>query len=246
MTWVRQLKKMVRRYIRAFLDEELQTHLPCEVISYDADENLVSLQPCINAIRMLDADNLTTVQMPRIDDVPVQQFGSGKVLFSVAPQEGSYGNLHVTKHRLETWLTKGGIVDPNSSILFDANDGFFDPGVYPLVIDGDNGKLIAPIQTDRIEMRTRDRGGYISLLSNGIVHIQGDTDFAVAYTDLKSAFDTLKTDLNALVTAYNAHVHITTATVSSGSPGVLSATVSTGTASAADMAAAKLDTIKVP
>lgn len=80
-----------------------------------------------------------------------------------------------------------------------------------------------------------------------VLELQGNADFAVAYTDLKLAFDQLKTDLNALITAYNAHIHVTTATIGPGPAlGVISPTVSTGTPSTADMSGAKISDIKVP
>jgi hypothetical protein len=82
----------------------------------------------------------------------------------------------------------------------------------------------------------------VSVVDDNTVEINGDTDFAVAYTDLKSAFDTMKTDLNAFITIFNAHVHpgVTAGPASTG------VTVTPGTATTADMAGAKLDTVKVP
>jgi hypothetical protein len=84
----------------------------------------------------------------------------------------------------------------------------------------------------------------IKLTGSTNIQLNGDSNFAIKYTELKSAFDTLKTDLNNLVTAYNTHIHITTATVGpSAVPGVISPTASAGVSSAADMSGAKNDKV---
>jgi hypothetical protein len=65
--------------------------------------------------------------------------------------------------------------------------------------------------------------------------LNGNTNFAVKYTELKTAFDTLRTELNSLITVFNAHVH----------PGVTSGSASTspsttpGTPAKADMSASQ-------
>lgn len=72
------------------------------------------------------------------------------------------------------------------------------------------------------------------------VQLNGNTNFAVKYTELKTAFDLLRTELNSLITMYNTHIHITTATVgATATPGILSPTVLQGTPAVADMSAAQ-------
>ncbi len=72
------------------------------------------------------------------------------------------------------------------------------------------------------------------LLADGTMEINGDSDFAVAFNDLKTQFNELKT-------AFNTHTHVYI-------PGTL-ATVPTATAlpqSAANIDAAKVATVKLP
>jgi hypothetical protein len=80
----------------------------------------------------------------------------------------------------------------------------------------------------------------------GNVAINDGTGSAVEFARMKAAFDQLKNEVNALVTAYNAHIHITTATVGVGPPGVIAKTLSTATPPTADMTAAESPTAKVP
>jgi len=82
---------------------------------------------------------------------------------------------------------------------------------------------------------------------DGQINLNGTGDYLVRYNELKTAFDQLKTDLDALKDLYNGHIHITTATIAATpTPGVISATVSQGSPSTADMTAAKVDTVEVP
>jgi hypothetical protein len=156
MSWGRELNKFVKKMVRSILAEEVHTHLPAQVVSYDG-----------------------TIELPQIDDVPVKQFGSGKLLFSVAPQVDSYGVFHVSERNLEVWLTKGGVVDPGSSRKFNLSDGWFDPGAYPLIADGDNGLISPAINTDRIEMRTRAGTSYIYVKDDGTVELKSNNDGTV-------------------------------------------------------------------
>jgi hypothetical protein len=176
--WIRDLERLIRRTVSRVLSEDLHTMMPVKVVSYDSDENKCSVQPCITRIRTNDPNNLTTIQLPVLDDVPVHQFGSGKCLFAVAPQVGSYGSVWVSERSLEKWLTDGGIGNPNSARKFDISDAVFYPGLYPFVTDGDNGKLQSAIATDRISMRTRTNDTSISVIDNDNVSVDttGDVD----------------------------------------------------------------------
>lgn len=249
MSWTRNLKKLIRSIVKEELSI-VRTHIPAQVISYDADTNLAKVQPCIKGIRIDDPNNTTTKQLPVLTDVPVQQFGSGKCLISIAPQEGSYGLLHISDRDIQKWLDAGGINDPGSIRKFDLSDAFFAPGLYPTAADGNNGKIDVDIKTDRIEMRTRTGNSFVAVIDDeniaitatDEVTINGGTDYAVAYTDLKTAFDQLKSDFDNFVTVtYNTHTHICAA------PGVASAVpVPAGTASTADMSGARVDKVRLP
>jgi hypothetical protein len=156
------------------LAEEVHTQMPARVVSYNGHNNTCSIQPCINRIRTEDPNNLTIIELPQINDVPVKQCGSGKLLLSVAPQVDSYGVFYVCERDMELWKTNGGIVDPNSSRKFDLTDGWFDPGLYPLADDGDNGRILPALYTDRIGFRTRLGTSYIYLHDNGEIDLFAD------------------------------------------------------------------------
>lgn len=259
---IRSLVKIIKRVVKTVLATEHDNHIPAQVVSYDGSTNTCSVQPVVKVFRTQDPDNLATVMLPQIDDVPVMQRGSGMFLFSCAPQPDSYGLLHVPDREIETWLQAGGIVDPVKSRSFDATDAIFEPGLYPLVADGDNGLISPAINTDRLEMRTRDGVTFVAVVedntieitadsssivmaTDGTITINGGSDFAVAYTDLKSAFDQLKSDFDTFVSSkYNTHTHSYLP-----GPGVATPTavpIPVGTSSTADMSGAKVDKVKLP
>jgi hypothetical protein len=150
----------------------INTNIVCQVVSYDADANTCSLQPVVKVMRADDPENMGTMELPQLDNIPVKHQGSGKFLVSVAPAVGSYGNLVVSDSSLENWIVEGGIVNPARTRRHHPNDGFFEPGLYPQKEDGDNGKLQSPIKTDRVSLRTRAGDVEISILDDNSVLIE--------------------------------------------------------------------------
>jgi len=172
MSFAKYIIGIARKVARAVIDEELHTNMGAQVVSYDNLTNTASIQPFVTRFRTQDSDNLTTIQLPQCDDVPVGQQGSGKCLLSVAPQAGSYGKFYVSESDISAWMLKGGITDPAHSRKFDISDGWFEPGLYPLIPDGDNGLIVVPINTDRIEMRTRLGTAFVAVVDDGTIEIE--------------------------------------------------------------------------
>ena len=84
---------------------------------------------------------------------------------------------------------------------------------------------------------------FIKLLNDGKIQFNGNADFIAGFNDLKSGFDTLKDDVNSLISDYNTHTHVTTATVSTGSPGAIAPTTATGTPTTASIDSSKKDNL---
>lgn len=66
---------------------------------------------------------------------------------------------------------------------------------------------------------------------DGTVHLgaKDPDDFVALASVADSRLDALEQGLSDLITAYNAHIHVTTATIGVGGPGVISPTTSTAT-----------------
>ena len=104
--------------------------------------------------------------------------------------------------------------------------------------------------TERIATVTLDNDGAITLQNtggssiilqpDGNIEINGNTDTAVAFTDMKAAFDELRTEVNAFVSVFNSHTHPGDSGGTTGTPN------SSATDAAADMSGAEVPTVKVP
>lgn len=258
MSLVRKIERLIRVKIAQAI-AGLYTNEVAQVVSFDKATLLVSVQPCVTRFRSADAGKLTGIRLPIMNDVSLKLPGSGKTLLSVSPQAGSYGALHFSDRCIEQWVQDGGVGPPRSARKLDLNDCWFEPGLYPQKVDGDEGAIDGGIEDDRISLRTRNGNAEISVMDDETlnmttaaadlsVSVSGDFTFnkgsgtAVEYARLKTAFDQLVTDFNALVTAYGIHLHsgVTTGAGISGVPTVL------GSSSAADMASSESDSIIIP
>lgn len=161
---------------------EIRTGTIAQVVAYDKATNLVSVQPVVESVRSKDPRNLTTILLPQLDDVPVKQRGSGKGMLTCAPAVGAYGWLSFSDRCIEQWITDGGTGSPRASRMFDLNDCVFDPGLYPLTVDGDNGKIDGGIADDRISLRTRSGNTEISVLHDETVQVSNASGSVVINT----------------------------------------------------------------
>lgn len=197
MITFREIKMVAARVWRS-LQPTIRTHLIGQVVSYDPTTNTAEIQPCVNTIRMGDPENPTTKQLPVLADVPVQLLGSGKLWMAVAPAVGSYGTLHVSDREIETWLSLGGIVDPGDPRMHTLSDCWFEPGIVPLVEDGDNGQIVEAIDTDRICLRTRSNLTQIAAKDDETIEIKNEKCTLVIDVDGNV---TLTTDGDVTMTA---------------------------------------------
>ncbi len=119
-------------------------------------------------------------------------------------------------------------------------------GSLDIIIGAFNYKVPLPTNPGDSKVYSTDADGNekatIKLLADSTIEINGNTDFAVAFNDLKTGFDQLKSDYNTFVTTkYNLHTHVSVTSL--GTPTV---PVPTGSSTAASIDASKIDTVKVP
>jgi hypothetical protein len=133
----------------------------------------------------------------------------------------------------------------------DANPIVDDQGVLVL-IDNTPGKSVhvgvypdSQAEPGEIRIYSRDSGGELKALiwlkADGTIELNGNADNAVRYSQLETAFNTFKTDFNTFITnVFNLHMHPTAGT---GPPSVPTLV---GVNTAADIAPAKVDEVKLP
>lgn len=108
----------------------------------------------------------------------------------------------------------------------------------PVIIGYVHKEKIADIGEKRIFSLKEDGtlSSYIHLKNDETINILGDEDFAVRFTELESGFNELRDDLNNFINKYNTHTH----------PANNTPTATTETPSEANIAAAKIETIRLP
>ncbi len=136
------------------------------------------------------------------------------------------------------------LLDQGDKTIFQGGwEKTYDPelGIYVLT----NGTFELSLDPDGETVSLIDFKGNTFKNNDTVWEINGNANFAVRFGAMETAYNQLKTDFDNLVTLYNAHIHITTATITPGVPGVISPTTSTGSASTGDISGAKVDNIKV-
>lgn len=163
--------KRVAEAVFNALRPSIRTHVIGQVVSYDPEANTAVIQPVLKIIRGTDVNNMTTLQSALLSDVPVRQYGSGKLWVTIAPAVGSYGFLHISDRAIDGWLSAGGIVEPTSTRTHDLSDAVFEPSLTPLIEDGDNGAFSVAVATDRVSLRTRSGDTQVSVLEDESIEI---------------------------------------------------------------------------
>lgn len=161
----------------------IRTHVIAQVVSYDGMTNTAVVQPVTKVIRLTDPNNMTTVELPEISEVPVLQRGSGKVWLTVAPAAGSYGLIHISDRIIDDWLVSGGIVDPTGIRCHDLSDAIFEPSLIPLKDDGEHGPVDKGIAEDRVSLRTRTGKTEISVLEDDSIFVSVNDGRATVVVD---------------------------------------------------------------
>jgi hypothetical protein len=140
-------------------------------------------------------------------------------------------------------LVENKYINPLTRKGFDATDvimGHFSGSYLSFNTGILSGKIPGSVTLSAVTNNSIESSLVTSIMGGIYVELNGNTNFAVKYTELKTAFDLLRTEVNNLITAYNSHVHITTATIgASGTPGVISPTVSQAVPATADMSASQ-------
>ncbi len=208
---------------------ELHTMLPGIIQSFDPVEQLADVQ-----ISLRRKENGEWVDLSILTGVPVRFFKVGNFSINFPIAEGDEVAVHIIERSIDTWLEQGGIQSPKDLRRHDLSDAYITPQLYS------QPNKITDFGTENLQIRNTAGDGFIEVTPAGEIYLNGSTDSAIAFTDMKTAFDQLRTDLNALITAYNTHTHPTAPS------GPISVPSSPGTVSAADMSGAEVTTVKVP
>jgi hypothetical protein len=106
---------------------ELHTAIPAEVLSFDASNATVNVQPSIKR-KMSDG---TVVSLPVIQNVPICYPQGGGAIICFPLERGDPVLLVFSERSLDVWWTRGGTVDPLDARKHNLSDAIAIPGVTP-------------------------------------------------------------------------------------------------------------------
>ena len=214
------LEKVIQTAIDSAI-KEVHTCLPAVVTKVNHSEQLIDAQ-----ITIQRKMNGVLVNLPLLVNVPIRYWRSNTFSITFPIEVGDHVKILFAERSIDTWLTEGGIQNPFDFRKFSLSDAFAEPVMYPQT------DVIPNFDPTNLEIKTNDGAGFLKMTPSGDIILNGDSDSAIAFADMKIAFDQLVTDFNNFITAYNGHGH---------TPAVVPQAVST----TADMSAAEVTDVKV-
>lgn len=159
----------------------LHTMLPGKVVKVDVAKGKCDVQPLIMRLR---ADG-TSVPLPIIANCPIGFYRAGTAAVYLPLAVGHNVEIRFCERSLDTWLTKGGTVDPEDARKHNLSDAVVYPGLYDFTQP--------PADADPADLVIVNESAKINLTAAGKFKFQGATD------ELLATLATLVDDLiNAL------------------------------------------------
>lgn len=185
---------------------------PAKVTAYDATTQKVSVEVAL-AEAIETEDETVKAPIAEIVSVPVAFPRGGGFFVSFPIAVGDYVTLVFADRSIDLWLKNGGSnVDPIDLRRHSVGDAIAIPGCYP------DPSALTEAHASKMTMGY-DTGMQVSIDNSGAMVLAA----VGAATQAIALATKVETELAKIETAHNTHTHVTTATVSAGSPGVLAA-----------------------
>ena len=157
---------------------EINTAIPGVIQSFDGPSQTATVKPAIRQLVVSSYNKTTTVDLPVLIRVPVWfPYSTGTGLCLTYPvATGDQCLLVFSQRGIDNWLDHGGVQDPVGNMTpraFSMNDAFAFVGGSPVP------NQIEDFQTDGIEIRNQDRGGYVKVHENGEIEATAGTSTIV-------------------------------------------------------------------
>jgi len=157
------LEEVIRAAMRSML-LDLHTMLPCSVEKYDATTKKASIVPLLKK-KYLDG---RVIQLPVINDVPVQWPSAGGAILHFPLENGDTGMGIFCERSLDVWLSgDGSAVNPNDTRHHDITDAVFIPGLYSFTG--------SPQGVTATSVHLKYGSAEIELTQSGVINILGGT-----------------------------------------------------------------------
>jgi hypothetical protein len=212
------------------------TALPGIVLSYNAKDNTVEVQPATQSKRRLKSGQVTDETIPKCVDVPVHFPSAGGYALTFPVKKGDECLLIFSKHSIDNWWDKGD-VRPQShpTRQFNLSDGFAiigtrsqknalkEPSTDTVQLRSEDGKTLLEIdahQTIRLVATTKIRMETPVLEVTGTIKAGADVQANAVPSPVRLSWSPSSASRQAIPTATSAAVSIG-AQVGIGVPGIL-------------------------
>lgn len=135
---------------------EVHTSMPAKIVKVRSN-SIVDIQPLLQ--RKYTDGKL--VNMPIIQNVPISHPRGKDYWIKLPIKVDDVGTALFSERSLDTWIVKGGFVDPNDPRTHDLSDAMFIPGLYPTtdIVPGAADDLI--VHNGKAEMKIQKPGTFI-------------------------------------------------------------------------------------
>lgn len=158
--------------VRSALDARLAglwTALPGIVQSFDAATQTVSVQPAIQAARILTDGTRETVTLPLLVDVPVVFPGGGGLVLTMPVAAGDEALVVFSARCIDAWWQSGGVQPAMEARLHDLSDGF------ALIGPRAKANALSGVSTTAAQWRTVDGASFVELTAAGALRFEAET-----------------------------------------------------------------------
>jgi Phage protein Gp138 N-terminal domain len=152
------LAKVITDAIEARL-ASLHTLLPGRVVKVDLARGRADVEPLL---MRLNSDGVA-VALPIITDCPIAFYRAGKAAVYLPLAVGDQVEIRFSERSLDTWLSKGGVVDPADGRKHHLSDAVVYPGLY----DGTK----PPVGTDASSLILVHDQAKVSLKADGEIRL---------------------------------------------------------------------------
>ena len=201
----------------------LHTALPAVVEAYDVTTQTVDVTPLVKRREQDPKGSESIQEYPFIQAVPVVFPRSGNFFISLPIQVGDTVLLVFCESDIEGWQTTGELSTPDDLRRHDLSDAVAIPGLFPETSSIQNAD---PANEGMV--LGSDTGARV-FIGDGVIELgeKGAAEKVSVDSKVQDELTALRNKLNDLTNLFNSHIHVTTATVGTGSPGVIAPTTST-------------------
>lgn len=194
---------------------EVQTAIPAEVSSYDAEKQLVTVQPLVQQLVLNEEGDLVASAYPEIPGVPVVFPGANGFRMTFPITKGDTVLLVFASRSIDRWKSNGGQVDPEDTRTFHLSDAIAIPGLHP------NGSPWTGASTSSATLG-KD-GGPQAVFKSDKIELGGDaenppTDALALASKCMDELNKLKDWASSAKTTFGSHTHSVVGIQTAGSP----------------------------